>query len=76
MAINSTENAQKYLETIRQHLHELTQLSLDAGMHTHAAMWLAIHGAFLESMDEVKTITDMFGMYLEHKTGLRLPKKE
>ncbi len=67
MAVENIEDARKYLDQVEWHLDKLTSLSLDAGMGSHASMWLSIHGAFVESMDEVKTITDMVGMFLENR---------
>ncbi len=67
MAIETEEQAQKYLKEVGKHLITLRHLSLDAGFNTHAAIWLTIEAAFLEGVDEIKTITDMMGMYLESK---------
>jgi len=72
--INSTEDAQKYLDEVHQHLQALTVLAMGAGMNTHAGMWCAIEAAFCESMDEVKTVTDMLYMYINAKRGMPIPK--
>jgi len=65
--IDSTENAEKYLDEVNKHLKELRVLSLDAGMNQHAAIWLSIEAAFMESMDEVQTVVDMHHMYINSK---------
>jgi hypothetical protein len=65
MPLKTVEEGQKYIHEVKKHLFELRHLSIEAGLNTHAAMWCVITGAFCDSIDEVKTITDMLGMYLE-----------
>lgn len=67
MSIETIEDAQEYTDKVVDHLKELSSLSEEAGLYTHAAIWCATIGAFLEGPKEVKTISDMIGMYLEHK---------
>ena len=67
MPINTVEEAKKYSDKVHLHLMELAELSIDAGLNSHAGIWYAIAAAFKDSTDEVKTITDMMEMYLEHK---------
>lgn len=69
MSIENVEQAREYLDKVGEHLKALTKLSIDAGMHRQAAIWLTLHGAFLHSPEEVKTIEDMIGMYLEHSVN-------
>lgn len=68
MAIETTEQAKEYIGNVKKHLKELTILSQEAGLNTHASMWLCIMAAFLEDYDSVKEIIGMFGIYLKHKT--------
>lgn len=72
--IRTTEDAQKYLDETHRHLDELTQLSIEAGMNTHASMWYAISAAFYESMEEVETLVDMMHMYACKKLSIPYPK--
>ena len=65
--VENTEGAKKYLDEVNKHLKELRLLSLDAGMNTHASIWLSIEAAFMESMDEVQTVVDMHSMYIDSK---------
>ena len=68
MPIETKEQAGIYLDTVHRHLDELTDLSVDAGLYSHAAIWCALQAAFYDSTEEIKTIVDMIGMYLEAKT--------
>ena len=65
--INSTEDAQIYLDKVCKHLIELRKLSLDAKLCAQASIWLTIEAAFRTSTDEVKTIEDIMHMYNEAK---------
>ena len=76
MAINSVEDATTYLDDVGKHLDDLAKLSIEAGMHSHAAIWLGIHAAFLKGMEEVVTISDMIGMYLEASTSRYMEEGE
>ena len=67
MPIQNSEDANKYLDNIIKHLRELRILSLDAGLNSHASIWLAVESAFIQSSDEINTITDMMKMYIDTK---------
>jgi len=67
MALETTEDAKIYIKTICQHLIILREISQDAGFNTHAAMWLTIEAAFLESGEEIQTIAKLLNMYLENR---------
>lgn len=67
MALETTEDARQYVINVRQHLNLLRKISQDAGFNTHAAMWLTIEAAFLESGEEIQTIAKLLNMYLENR---------
>ena len=67
MALETTEDAKIYIKTICQHLIILRELSQEAGFNTHAAMWLIIEAAFLESGEEIQTVVKILTMYLNDR---------
>jgi len=67
MAIETIKDAEEYLKSARQHLNLLRKLSQEAGFHTHAAMWLTIEAAFLESGEEIQTVAKILNMYLDDR---------
>jgi len=67
MAIETIKDAEEYLKSARQHLNLLRKLSQEAGLNTHAAMWLTIEAAFLESGEEIQTVAKLLNVYLENR---------
>ena len=67
MAIETKEDARQYVINVRQHLNLLRKISQDAGLNTHAAMWLIIEAAFLESGEEIQTVVKILTMYLNDR---------
>jgi len=67
MALETTEDARQYVINVRQHLNLLRKISQDAGFNTHAAMWLTIEAAFLESSEEIQTVVKILNMYLDDR---------
>ena len=67
MALESTEDARKYLKDIDEQLKELAQLSKRAGLNTHLAMWYGIKAAFLDSAEEIDTLTEVIDIYVENR---------
>lgn len=65
MAINSVEDATKYINSIRNHLDEMGRESTKAGIYSHASVWYAINAAFCHSAEEVQIIVNLIGKYLE-----------
>lgn len=49
MAIRNKEDAEKYLNEVREILQELSLLSAEAGVDNHTAMWQSIEGIFWHS---------------------------
>ena len=76
MSINSVEDANIYLDSVGKHLDALAKLSIEAKLGTHAAIWLAIHAAFLKGPEEMTTISDIIGMYLEASTSRYMEEGE
>ena len=67
MSIENQEDAKIYLDAVVKHLKQLRILSLDAGLNTHASIWLAVEAAFLQSSDEIDTVVGIMGMYVDGK---------
>lgn len=67
MALDSTEDAREYLKNVDGQLEKLTQLSEEAGLNTHLALWYAIRAAFLDSAEEIETLTEVVSIYVENR---------
>jgi len=74
MPLTTVEEADVYIEEINKHLEALKKLSIEAGLYNHAAVWCALHAAFLHSPEEFETIVDMVGMYLEASVERYMPR--
>ena len=61
--INTPEQANEYIEKVNNALMYLGELSADAGMLRHAAVFHTVLGSFLAGMDEFKILTDIIGKY-------------
>jgi len=76
MVLQSTEDATKYIEAVSYHLDMLTILSQEAGLNSHSAVWLGIHSAFMSSSEDVQTIVDMIGMYINQKVSMEMQERK
>lgn len=65
MSITTSEEAEKYVQEINRHLAGLVNLSTDAGLYSHAAVWFGIKAAFNHSPEQFEVIINMIRMYLE-----------
>jgi len=53
MTIESDQDAKDYLKKIQRGLWDLHELSKEAGLNTHAAMFIAISAAFAHSAEKI-----------------------
>lgn len=67
MSIKTKEDAETYTKAIIEGCQNLTDISVKAGMYSHAAIFQTITAAFCDSTDEIQTISDMMGMYIENR---------
>ena len=65
--IKNKEDAAQYMQEVESHLNDLVTLSLDAGLYRHAGIWHTIHGALIDSADDIETIATMMEMYIDRK---------
>lgn len=62
--LENQEDTELYRGEIRKHLIALTAISIEAGLHSHASVWLGIHAAFSHSPEQFQIIVNMIKMYL------------
>lgn len=65
--LNSKEDAEQYIKEITEGCENLCQLSIKAGLYSHAAIFQTILAAINDSAEEMETISHMMGMYLENR---------
>lgn len=63
--INSVEDAQEYIDTVTKKLEELTKISIDAGLNTHASAFMGLAGLFNTSFDDVNVFVDFIQVQIE-----------
>jgi hypothetical protein len=63
--IKSREDAEKYIREIQNALLDLSTKSIEAGLNRHAAIFLALAGAFINGPKEIETWEHMTEMYLK-----------
>lgn len=64
-SLETVEDAEKYVKEVNKHLAALATLSAEAGLHSHASVWLGINAAFCHSTEQFQIIVNIIGMYLE-----------
>ena len=67
MSLKTEEDAKEYLTSVRYYLNKLTELSKDAGLYKQAGMWVGIESAFMGSVDDIDTVTNIIHMFIESK---------
>ena len=56
MAIETEQDAKKYLKVIQSELIQLANLSKEAGLNKHTALWFGLAGAFMHSTEAVDRV--------------------
>ena len=65
--LSSVEEAIEYKKKITDGCTQLGELAAEACLGTHAAIFYAIAGAINDDPEEMQTISDMMGMYMENR---------
>ena len=61
--INSVEDAKEYIGKVEKTLIYLSELSKEAGLHSHAGLFLGITAAFSSGTEEIDKVADLIESY-------------
>jgi hypothetical protein len=67
MSLESTEDAEKYLKKIHKTLFYLCEIAREAGVNSHAAIFMFISGAFAAGPDHIEEVSKLLMEYSEKK---------
>jgi len=68
--MESTQDAEKYLKTIKRTLYYLYGVSLEAGMNSHAGFFMGICAAFSSSSDDLQEVVELINQHTKEKVDL------
>jgi hypothetical protein len=71
--IRSQEEANKYVDEVLKKLDELSELSQEAGLFSHAGVWVTIAASFCSGPEEFDRLKTIMEAYLD-KMSLRASK--
>jgi len=65
VAIETEQDAKKYLKVIQSELIQLANLSKEAGLNKHTALWFGLAGAFMHSTEAVDRMINVIMTQVE-----------
>jgi len=65
VALETEQDAKKYLKVIQSELIQLANLSKEAGLNKHTALWFGLAGAFMHSTEAVDRMINAIMTHVE-----------